>query len=139
MPKSAIIALIVTASSVSVLAGAPPSDAHTQAPTLTISPLSGTPDAPPQSQISLLGAPISQLHEVLVRGSRSGVHSGKLEAYSTGNGASFIPTHPFQVGELVSVSVKVGSGNSASKVSSSFTVGNVYTLPTEHLSPSKAS
>jgi hypothetical protein len=59
-----------------------------QAGDITISPLPGTRDADPQTQISFLGAPASELSVQSVSGSRSGSHSGKLRAYSQGDGAS---------------------------------------------------
>src|SRR5664279_1568168 len=59
-----------------------------QAGVVTISPLPGTRDASPQTQISLLGAPASELSVQSVTGSSSGAHSGRLRAYSQGNGAS---------------------------------------------------
>jgi hypothetical protein len=65
------------------------------APPVTISPLPGTPDATPSTQISFLGAPASELHDVAVVGSRSGSHSGKLYSYSTVAGASFLPARGF--------------------------------------------
>src|ERR1700733_14907370 len=61
-------------------------------PPVTISPLPGTPDAPPHTQISFLGAPASQIDDVSVRGSASGVHKGHLASYASAAGASFIPS-----------------------------------------------
>ncbi|HEY1458050.1 MAG TPA: hypothetical protein VGF15_05990, partial [Solirubrobacteraceae bacterium] len=129
--KPAIIALTLAVFLGFAAAAEPGVSANGPPFTLTISPLNGTPDAPPASQISFLGAPASELHDILVKGSHSGVHTGKLEAYSTGTGASFVPTHPFQAGERVSVSAVLGSGSSAQTLSSSFTVGALYTLPSE--------
>lgn len=77
---------------------------------VTVSPLPGTPDASPATQISFLGAAGTQVASVRVVGSRSGVHSGRLEAYSTGAGESFLPAKPFVSGERVSVHAMVGSG-----------------------------
>ena len=37
----------------------------------------------------------SELADVTVTGSRSGAHPGRLEAYSQGDGASFVPARPF--------------------------------------------
>jgi hypothetical protein len=70
---------------------------------LAVSPLPDSFDASPQTQISLLGAPASELAEIHVTGSQSGGHSGRLEAYSQGDGASFVPSTPFAAGETVSV------------------------------------
>jgi hypothetical protein len=68
---------------------------------VTVSPLPGTPDASPATQISFLGAGATQVSGVRVVGSRSGAHSGRLEGYSSGTGASFLPAHPFRAGERV--------------------------------------
>jgi hypothetical protein len=71
--------------------------------TLAVTPLPDSYDALPQTQVSLLGAPVSQLSKVSVKGSESGTHSGRLEAYSQGDGASFVPRKPFESGETVTV------------------------------------
>jgi hypothetical protein len=55
-------------------------------PGVTISPLPGTLDATPSTQISFLGAPASELHDLTVVGSRSGSHSGKLDSHSAALG-----------------------------------------------------
>jgi Arylsulfotransferase (ASST) len=94
----------------------------------TVSPLPGTPDASPATQISFLGAPGIKVADVRVVGSRSGVHGGRLEAYSTGTGASFLPSHSFQAGERVSVQARVGTGTGGGApiqaVSTSFTIAS---------------
>ena len=46
---------------------------------VTISPLPGTPDASPHTQISFLGVPASEIHQISVVGSRSGSHGGQTE------------------------------------------------------------
>lgn len=71
--------------------------------TLTVAPMPGTYIASSHTQISLLGAPAHALSDISVRGSRSGDHSGRLRAYSQGDGASFVPSEPFLPGESVSV------------------------------------
>ncbi len=78
-----------------------------QAGAVTISPLPGTRDASPQTQISFLGVPASELSVQSVTGSRSGAHSGRLKAYSQGNGASFLPARPFLPGERVTVKARL--------------------------------
>jgi hypothetical protein len=70
---------------------------------VTVSPAPQSRDASSQTQISLLGAPAGELTGLTVHGSRSGVHAGRLLAYSQGDGASFVPTKPFVEGELVGV------------------------------------
>jgi hypothetical protein len=71
--------------------------------TLAVSPLPDSFDAAPHTQISLLGAPPTDLSDISVSGSRSGHHSGRLKAYSQGDGASFVPSKPFAAGETVTV------------------------------------
>src|SRR5579872_6080716 len=66
--------------------------------TLAISPLNGTPDASPQTQISFLGVPASEITRVSVVGSRSGGHDGKLRSYVSSAGASFLPSRGFAQG-----------------------------------------
>jgi hypothetical protein len=78
---------------------------------LTVSPQPGTPDASPTTQISLLGLPASRILAVRARGTRSGLHRGRLRAYSSGGGASFVPGHRFSQGEVVSVRVTTASGS----------------------------
>jgi len=74
---------------------------------VTVSPLPGTPDASPTTQISFLGSGPLTVTGVRVVGSRSGSHSGHLEAYSTGDGASFLVNGAFTAGEHVSVQATV--------------------------------
>ena len=92
---------------------------------VTISPLPGTPDASPHTQISFLGVPADQIHDVSVVGSRSGPHSGRLESYASASGASFLPAQGFSEGERVSVNALVGPEGHASRVGSAFTVANL--------------
>src|SRR5690348_7796174 len=77
---------------------------------LTVSPLPGTPDASPTTQISLLGTSPSNIVGVRARGARSGVHRGVLRPYSSGDGASFLPARRFAQGEVVSVRVTTAIG-----------------------------
>jgi hypothetical protein len=101
--RSALIAVFVAL--VAAAAAAP-----ALAAAVTISPLPGTPDASPQTQISILGTPAANITGVTVTGSETGVHEGQLEAYSAGQGASFVPNAPFLEGEEVSVTVQLGEG-----------------------------
>ena len=70
---------------------------------VTISPLAGSRDASPQTQISFLGVPARDISRVSIVGSATGPHSGHLAAYSQGDGASFLPTRAFAEGERVTV------------------------------------
>ncbi len=78
---------------------------------LAVSPLPDSYDASAHTQISLLGAPASALSHISASGSSSGSHSGRLLAYSQGDGASFVPSHPFDPGETVTVRGRVGSSS----------------------------
>jgi hypothetical protein len=90
--------------------------------TVTVSPLPGTGDASPSTQISFLGAAGTTVSDVSVVGSSSGSHSGRLEAYSTGTGESFLPARPFQSGEHVTVSARVSTGGRTTTVHTNFAV-----------------
>jgi Arylsulfotransferase (ASST) len=112
---------LLAAAFASLASGALPAAPAWAAAPVTISPLPGTPDASPRSQISFLGAPASELRDVSVVGSRSGRHRGRMESYATAPGASFLPAVGFTPGERVTASAVVGAGGDA-RVSSTFTV-----------------
>jgi hypothetical protein len=78
---------------------------------VTVSPMPGSRDASPHTQISFVGAPANQLRVTRVAGSRSGAHRGRLEAYSQGDGASFLPSKPFVEGERVTVRASLRRGS----------------------------
>jgi hypothetical protein len=92
---------------------------------LTISPLSGTPDASPHTQISFLGIVPSEIRKVSAVGSRSGHHSGRLQSYASAPGASFLTARPFTEGEQVTVSAVVGRAHHEHRVGSTFTVARL--------------
>ena len=75
-----------------------------------VTPAPGSGTADPRTQLSFLGTPAADIRDLRVVGSRSGVHTGKLEAYSQGDGASFVPSAPFVPGETVTVRVVIASG-----------------------------
>jgi hypothetical protein len=89
---------------------------------LTVSPGPGTRDSSYETQISMLGVPAGDIANVSVVGSRSGRHSGRLLAYSQGDGASFVPDRFFDQGEQVSVRAMLLRGASRLPVAWSFTV-----------------
>jgi hypothetical protein len=76
---------------------------------LRVFPFPDTPDASPQSEVGFLSLSPSDLRSVTVEGSRSGRHSGRIEALPNGTGASFIPEVPFTPGERVSVRAELVS------------------------------
>ncbi|HTA35964.1 MAG TPA: arylsulfotransferase family protein [Solirubrobacteraceae bacterium] len=77
---------------------------------VTVSPEPDSRDASVATQISMLGPPASALAEVTVSGSSSGAHTGRLVAYSQGDGASFVPSKPFTQGETVTVHAELREG-----------------------------
>jgi hypothetical protein len=74
-----------------------------------VSPAPGSVTANPGTQISFLGVPAARIHVISVTGARSGGHAGRLEPYSQGDGASFVPDKPFQAGEHVDVRATIGA------------------------------
>jgi Arylsulfotransferase (ASST) len=95
------------------------------APALALSPLNGTPDASPRTQISFLGVPAGEIAQISVVGSRSGHHGGRLESYASRPGASFLPSRPFAQGERVTASALVGPARHAERVSTTFTIARL--------------
>jgi hypothetical protein len=77
-----------------------------------VSPAPETDTANPATQISFLGVPAARIHVVSVVGEQSGSHAGRLEAYSQGDGASFVPDTTFDLGERVLVHAVIGAGSS---------------------------
>ena len=98
---------LIAALAIATAALAAPASASASKTRLAISPQPGTPDASPQTQISILGAPRSRIRSVSVTGERSGAHSGRLRPYSHHRGASFVLAQPLSQGEGVSVRIKV--------------------------------
>jgi len=115
--RASLLALLSAAVALSALAA----PAHAAA-AVAVSPLNGTPDASPRTQISFLGAPAKAISDVAVKGSRSGRHSGRLKAYVSAPGASFLPARGFTPGESVTASALVGPRGHAQRVSTTFTV-----------------
>jgi len=71
--------------------------------TVSVFPIPGDQVASPQTQIAFRGVPISRLGNVVVIGSRTGRHAGRLAADADGHGGSFLPSAPFVAGEVVTV------------------------------------
>ena len=92
---------------------------------VTVSPEPDSRDASYLTQISFLGVPAAEITDVVVVGSRSGTHAGRLAAYSQGDGASFLPEKPFAQGELVTVHAVLRRGATATPLAWSFTVAEV--------------
>lgn len=79
-----------------------PAAAHA-APVVSVFPSPGDRVATPSTQITIRGVPTSAFGTITVTGSKTGVHTGTVEADSDGDGGSFIPSTPFQAGETVTV------------------------------------
>jgi arylsulfotransferase ASST len=94
---------------------------------LTVSPTPESQDASSTAQLSMLGVPAADLVDIRVSGSRSGPHSGRLQAYSQGDGASFILSKPFLGGEQVTVRGDLRRGKSRTPFSWSFVVAEADT------------
>ena len=108
---------------------------------VTVSPLSGSRDASPRTQISFRGVPAAQLRAVSVLGSLTGVHAGRLVAYSQGDGASFLPARPFAEGERVTVRARLRSGRSTGQLLDRFAIARqdrISSTP-ETIHPGRAS
>ncbi len=121
-----VVARRVVLTAVLALALAP---AARGAAPVSVFPIPGSRLATPQTQITFRGLPTSQLGTIAVSGSRSGVHTGHVEADSDGRGGSFLPDHPFLPGEVVTVHTALNILD-AHGGSFSFTVeqpaGNIY-------------
>lgn len=94
---------------------------------VTVSPLPGTPDASPGTQISFLGGQGTRVLSLRVRGSSTGLHLGVLRSYSTGTGQSFLPAQRFREGERVTVLARVLADGRERIARTSFTVA--YQVP----------
>jgi hypothetical protein len=93
---------------------------------LDVSPAPGTGTANPHTQISFLGLSATDIRNVYVVGERSGAHAGRLRAYSQGDGASFVPSVPFDAGERVTVHAAIGQAARAKPVAFAFGVDTPY-------------
>jgi hypothetical protein len=104
---------------------------------IAVSPLPGSYDASPRTQISLLGAPARAIAGLRVSGAKSGSHAGRLRGYSQGDGASFLPSRPFRAGERVSVRGTLRSGSRRHRFGFSFVVASQSAVRPSPLSPYK--
>ena len=82
---AALLALIALAARTQGAAGAP---------RLDVLPYPGTPDASPQTQISVLGVAPAQIASVQATGAQSGAHTGRLAPFSGGRPLQFHHTPP---------------------------------------------
>ena len=119
-------AIVLLAAAGVVAATASTAAVAATSPAPTISPAAGTPDASPQTQISILGVAPRTIKSVQAVGSKTGAHAGRLRSYSDLSGASFVPAQPFAAGERVSVTIRV---TGRSPVALSFTVATPASAP----------
>jgi hypothetical protein len=96
---------------------------------VSVSPLPGSYDAPPDTQISFVGVPAREIARVTVTGSVTGAHGGRLRAYSQGDGASFVASSPFAAGETVTVSGALRTGPHGTRFAFRFLVAHEDRLP----------
>ena len=133
---TAALAALAVAVAVASASGPPRAGAAAPAPPSEIvSPLPGTPDANPATQVSFLGAPASRLRDIVVHGSVTGTHGGQLVYYSTHTGGSFLPSTPFAPGEQVTVTATVVGYGAPRTVGTTFTISTPYTLPPDPAQP----
>ncbi len=76
---------------------------------LHVIPFPGTPDAAPSTTIIFSSLRRSDIAAVLVSGSLSGSHSGRLETLPQDAGAAFVPSSRFTPGEQVRVTATLSS------------------------------
>jgi hypothetical protein len=92
---------------VSLAAAGPSAGAAYAVPTVNVFPMPGSQVAPTHAQLVFRGVPATQLGNIVVTGSVSGVHTGSIAGDSDGDGGSFLPTVPFTPGETVTVNTSL--------------------------------
>ncbi|HWD84777.1 MAG TPA: arylsulfotransferase family protein [Solirubrobacteraceae bacterium] len=80
--------------------------ATAEAGAVSVFPIPGSRLATAETQITFRGVPAAGLGQVVVTGSRSGNHAGRVVGDSDGQGASFLPAKPFDTGETVTVTTQ---------------------------------
>ena len=99
MSRGSRVSCSLVLSAVALGAGAQSAVAHA----ISVYPLPGTGVASNKTQISFRGIKPSQLGKIVVVGSKTGRHRGKLRKHPGGHGVSFIPNKPFALNEKVRV------------------------------------
>ena len=99
-----IMAVIAAAAAASFGAGLwSTSGSQASSAVVDVFPIPGGHIAAPSTQLTFRGVPASSLGSIVVKGSKSGVHAGRVLSDSDGEGGSFMPTKPFTAGETVTV------------------------------------
>ena len=99
---------------------------------VSVYPINGSRLAHPRTQISFRGVPTAQFGSIVVTGSKTGRHSGRLLSHSDNRGGSFVPDKPFQSGEVVTVATQlnvVGGKNGTFHFTVSAPDGKIPWLP----------
>jgi Arylsulfotransferase (ASST) len=99
----AAVAALIAIVAVPGRALAQPSARPAVSAAVSVYPIAGSRVASPHTQIAFRGIPVSELGQITVTGSVSGVHAGAIESDSDGDGGSFLPAKPFTAGETVTV------------------------------------
>jgi arylsulfotransferase ASST len=123
MPRRCYAPVVVVLGALSAVAGI----GHAAGRPVAVFPIPGSRYNRPFTQIAFRGISPSAIGRVSVVGSRSGPHSGRLEADSDGEGASFLPRKPFTAGETVTVRTGLDVLGAA-KGRFTFTIANVFPL-----------
>lgn len=92
---------------------------------MTVSPVPNSLDASYRTQISFVGVPVGDISNVTVVGEKTKAHAGQLEAYSQGDGASFVPDVPFAQGEGVTVRADITHEGQQTPIAWRFTTAEV--------------
>ncbi|HTE62415.1 MAG TPA: arylsulfotransferase family protein [Solirubrobacteraceae bacterium] len=97
-------------------------------PEISVYPGAETLAASPQTTVTFRGVDVEGLGEVVVSGSRSGRHAGRLESQRDGDGVTFVPDRPFVAGERVTVNTgrRIAGADSDR---TSFVIANASPLP----------
>ncbi len=105
MPFAPVVRSLACALAVLCASALAPLPASAAPAAVSVFPVPGARFASPSTQIAFRGISPSQVGQaaVVVHGSRSGYHSGKVVGDSDGQGASFLPARQFAPGEVVSV------------------------------------
>ena len=99
-----VIAVLAGAAAVGFASGLWTASGSAAAPAVVdVFPIPGGQVAAPSTQITFRGLTAGSLGSIVVTGSQSGVHPGRVLADSDGDGGSFLPTKPFKAGERVTV------------------------------------